>query len=95
MFDTLTRGFQEAKNRLAGLTTLDEKNISAALKEVRRSLLQADVELSVVKNFLARVEENALGQTVQTRAKTEGETLKISAAEQFVKICHDELFCSK
>ncbi|MCH2108062.1 MAG: signal recognition particle protein [Polyangiaceae bacterium] len=91
MFDALSNGFREARNRLAGLTSLDEKNIQAALKEVRRSLLEADVELGVVKRFLARVEETALGSTVQTRIKHGGETLRVSAAEQFIKICHDEL----
>jgi len=91
VFDALTNGFREAKNRLAGLTELDEKNIKAALVEVRRSLLDADVELGVVKRFLARVEEKALGQTVQTRVKHGSTTIKVGASEQFVKICHDEL----
>jgi len=91
VFDALTNGFREAKNRLAGLTELDEKNIKAALGEVRRSLLDADVELGVVKRFLARVEEKALGQTVQTRVKHGGATVRVSASDQFVKICHDEL----
>jgi len=91
VFDALTKGFREAKNRLAGLTSLDEKNIQAALKEVRRSLLDADVELGVVKGFLARVEESALGTTVQTRVKSGGRKHQVSAADQFVKICHDEL----
>ena len=53
MFDALKRGFREAQNRLAGLTELDEKNIKIALREVRLSLLEADVELGVVKRFLA------------------------------------------
>lgn len=91
MFEALSNGFREAKNRLSGLTSLDEKNISAALKEVRRSLLEADVELGVVKAFLARVEEEALGQTVRTRVKSGATTHHASAADQFVKICHDEL----
>lgn len=91
MFDALSNGFREAKNRLAGLTSLDEKNIQLALKEVRRSLLEADVELGVIKSFLGRVEAEALGQTVVTRVKREGQTHKVSASDQFVKICHDEL----
>lgn len=91
MFEALTQGFREAKNRLAGLTELNEKNIQAALREVRLSLLEADVELGVVKRFLARVEEKALGQTVQTRTKQSGQTHRVSASDQFVKICHDEL----
>jgi signal recognition particle subunit SRP54 len=91
VFDALKRGFREAQNRLSGLTELDEKNIQAALKEVRLSLLEADVELGVVKRFLERVEEAAKGQTVQTTVKHGGQKLKVSAGDQFVKICHDEL----
>ena len=91
MFEALTKGFREAQNRLAGLTELNPKNVQAALKEVRLSLLEADVELGVVKRFLATVEEKALGQTVQTRVRHGGETHKVSAGDQFVRICHDEL----
>lgn len=91
MFEALTQGFREARNRLAGLAEFDEKNIQAALSEVRRSLLEADVELGVVKRFLTRVEEKALGQTVQTKIKHGGQVLKVSASDRFVKICHDEL----
>jgi signal recognition particle subunit SRP54 len=91
VFEALTKGFREAQNRLAGLTELNEKNVQAALKEVRLSLLEADVELGVVKRFLATVEEKALGQTVQTRVRHGGETHRVSAGDQFVRICHDEL----
>jgi len=91
MFDTLTQGFRQALNRLSGLTQLTESTIEPALREVRVSLLEADVELGVVKNFLARVREKALGETVQTRIKHEGEVHRVSASDVFVKICHDEL----
>ncbi|MBI3205909.1 MAG: signal recognition particle protein [Myxococcales bacterium] len=91
MFEALTKGFREAKNRLAGLAELNENNIKPALNEVRLSLLEADVEIGVVKRFLARVEQKAVGQTVQTRVKHGGETHRVGAEEQFVKICHDEL----
>ena len=91
MFEALTRGFREAQNRLSGLTELSEKNVGVALNEVRLSLLEADVELGVVKGFLDRVEKKAIGQTVQTRVRHGGETHKVSAGEQFVAICHDEL----
>jgi signal recognition particle subunit SRP54 len=69
VFEALSKGFREAQNRLAGLTELNEKNIKTALSEVRLSLLEADVELGVVKQFLARVEEQALGTPVRTRVK--------------------------
>jgi signal recognition particle subunit SRP54 len=91
VFEALTKGFREAQNRLAGLTELDEKNIQSALREVKLSLLEADVELGVVKRFLADVEKKALGQTVQTRIRHSGQTHRVSAGEQFVKLCHDEL----
>ncbi len=91
MFDTIAKGFRQARNRLAGLTELTEKNIDAALREVRLSLLEADVELGVAKAFLARVKEKAVGETVQTRLKHEGAVHQVGAGEQFIKICHDEL----
>jgi signal recognition particle subunit SRP54 len=91
LFDALIKGFREAQNRLSGLTELTAANIQPALQEVRTSLLDADVELGVVKRLLARIEEKAVGQTVQTRVKHQGVVHKVSASEQFIKICHDEL----
>src|SRR5271156_1113793 len=92
MFDALANGFRQAKNRLAGLTELTEQNIEPALREVRLSLLEADVELGVIKAFLARVKEKALGEVVRVRSKgQDGQTVKVSASDVFVKICHDEL----
>ncbi|HXX67027.1 MAG TPA: signal recognition particle protein [Polyangiaceae bacterium] len=92
MFDTLAKGFKAARNRLAGLTELTEQNIDTALREVRLSLLEADVELGVVKSFLARVKDKALGEVVRTRAKgQDGGAVRVSASDVFVKICHDEL----
>ena len=91
MFDTITRGFRQARNRLAGLTELTEANIDTALREVRLSLLEADVEMGVAKAFLARVKQKALGQTHQIKVKHEGQTHQVSASDVFIKICHDEL----
>ena len=91
MFETLTKGFRAAKNRLSGLTELTEENIDQALRDVRLSLLEADVELGVVKAFLARVKEEAIGQTVQSTVKGKDKTLRVGPAEIFVKICQDEL----
>jgi signal recognition particle subunit SRP54 len=91
VFDALKKGFREAQFRLAGLAELDEQNIKAPLAEVRTALLEADVELGVVKRFLARVEQKALGTTVQTRVKHKGARHYVGAAEQFIKICNDEL----
>lgn len=92
MFDAIAKGFRQAKNRLAGLTELTEQNIDTALREVRLSLLEADVELGVVKAFLARVKEKALGEVVRIKAKgKDGQAMQVSAGDQFTKICHDEL----
>ncbi len=91
MFETLTKGFRNARNRLQGVTELTEENIDQALRDVRLSLLEADVEFGVVKHFLARVKEQALGTEVQTRISHGAKKLKIGAAEAFIKICQDEL----
>ena len=91
MFETLTKGFRNARNRLAGVTELSEENIDQALRDVRLSLLEADVEFGVTKAFLASVKERAVGQVVQTATKTKGRKIKVGPAEQFVKICQDEL----
>jgi signal recognition particle subunit SRP54 len=91
VFDALKRGFREAQNRLAGLTELTAENIKPALREVRTSLLEADVELGVVKRFLAQVEERALGQTVRTSVKHGGQKYQVSASDQFIKVCHDQM----
>src|SRR6188768_3583259 len=92
MFDAIAKGFRQAKNRLAGLTELTEGNIDTALREVRLSLLEADVELGVVKAFLARVKDKALGEVVKIKAKSkDGQAMQVSAGDQFTKICHDEL----
>ena len=84
MFETLTKGFKAAKNRLAGVTELTEENIDQALRDVRLSLLEADVEFSVTKEFLRRVKEKAIGQTMQSTAVVGGRKIKIGPVEQFV-----------
>jgi signal recognition particle subunit SRP54 len=91
MFETLTKGFRNARNRLSGVTELTEENIDQALRDVRLSLLEADVELGVVKTFLASVKESALGTEVQTTAKTGKRKVKIGPAEAFIKVCEDQL----
>jgi signal recognition particle subunit SRP54 len=92
MFDALAKGFKNARNRLAGLTELTDQNVETALREVRLSLLEADVELGVVKAFIARVKEKALGEVVRTRIKgKDGKAMAVSASDAFIKICHDEL----
>jgi signal recognition particle subunit SRP54 len=91
MLETLSKGFRAARDRLQGITELDDANIDEALRDVRMSLLEADVEFKVTKAFLARVKEKALGETVKLRARAKGKKVKVSPGEHFIKICQDEL----
>ena len=91
MFETLSKGFRAARDFLQGETELSEANIDKALREVRLSLLEADVEFKVTKGFLAKVKEKALGETVKLRARARGKKVKVSPGEHFVKICEAEL----
>src|SRR3954470_14765837 len=91
MFETLTKGFRAARQRLSGLAELNEENIEQALRDVRLSLLEADVEFNVVKRFLQQVKEKAIGEVMATSATVQGQKVKVGPAERFIKICHDEL----
>ncbi|MBI4508107.1 MAG: signal recognition particle protein [Deltaproteobacteria bacterium] len=92
MFETLSRGFRAAKQRLSGVAELNEENIEAALRDVRMSLLEADVEFKVTKTFLERVKEKALGEQVTLKAKSkEYGVVQITPEQAFIKICQDEL----
>jgi len=91
MLETLTTGFQNARNRLKGYRELSEGTVNEAIRDIRISLLEADVEYHVVSAFLKRVKEKALGEVVQTKVKHKGQEMAASPAEHFIKICHDEL----
>ena len=91
MLEVLSNGFNKARDRLKGKIELTEDNIADALKDVRLSLLEADVQYSVVKTFIARVQENALGELVDTRVKHRDRKLKVSPGEHFINTCHQEL----
>lgn len=104
MLETLSKGFRAARERLTGVAELSEDNIESALRDVRMALLEADVALPVVRQFLARVKEKAIGQSVQLRAKAEvpaagdgkagDKTLKsveVSPEYHFIRICQEEL----
>lgn len=90
-FDVLTRGFRAARNQLAGVTELTDENLAPALRDVRVSLLEADVEVHIADAFLARVRDKALGQTVPTRAGQKDKRLRVGPAEQFIRLCQQEL----
>jgi signal recognition particle subunit SRP54 len=92
MLETVTKGFRAAKNRLAGKAELTPELIDESLRDIRVSLLEADVAFDVVKKFVARVREQAAGAEVKTSITDKsGRKMKVSPGDHFVKICHDEL----
>ena len=91
MFNRLTEGFRKARQKFTGVADLTEADIDQALRDVRLSLLEADVELGVVKRFLARVKEQMLGQRVQLRAEHKGRKVEVTPEQLFVKSCQDAL----
>jgi signal recognition particle subunit SRP54 len=92
MLETVTKGFRAAKNRLAGKSEITAEMVDESLRDIRVSLLEADVAFDVVKKFVARVREKAVGEVVQTTITDKaGKRLKVSPGDHFVKICHDEL----
>ncbi len=92
MLETVTKGFRAAKNRLVGKTEITPEMVDESLREIRVSLLEADVAFEVVKKFVARVREKAIGEVVQTSVTAKGgRRIKVSPEDHFVKICHDEL----
>ncbi|MCP4715605.1 MAG: signal recognition particle protein [Deltaproteobacteria bacterium] len=91
MLEVLSKGFTKAKDRLQGRLELTETNIDDALKDVRMSLLEADVNFSVTKNFVSNVKEKALGEIIETRVSHKGKKLKASPGEHFISICQEEL----
>src|SRR5690349_3751641 len=82
MFDALSEKLQSALGDLRGRGVLDDEAISRAMREVRLALLEADVNFGVVKAFVARVRERALGEDVRK---------SLTPGQQVVKIVHDEL----
>jgi signal recognition particle subunit SRP54 len=92
VFETITKGFRAAKQRLTGKAELDDEVIDEALRDVRLSLLEADVEFRVVKRFLDRVKEAARGEQVTLKARSEEYGVqRITPEQAFIKICQDEL----
>ncbi|MBK4730617.1 signal recognition particle protein [Oxynema sp. CENA135] len=82
MFDALAERLESAWKKLRGQDKISESNIQEALREVRRALLEADVNLQVVKEFIAEVETKALGSEVIAGVQPD---------QQFIKIVHEEL----
>src|SRR5437899_11105994 len=82
MFSQLGDKLQDIFKDLRGHGTISETNINDALRQVRLALLEADVDFQVAKNFVARVQEKALGEEVLR---------SITPGQQIVKIFHEEL----
>jgi signal recognition particle subunit SRP54 len=91
VLETVSKGFKAARNKLKGRTEITPEVVDEALRDIRVSLLEADVAFDVVKRFVARVREKAIGEVVETKVKTEKGTLRVTPQDHFVKICHDEL----
>jgi len=92
VLETLAKGFRAARQRLTGVAELNDEVIEDALRDVRLSLLEGDVEFRVVKRFLERVREAARGKEVELRAKSkEYGTRTITPEQAFIAICQDEL----
>jgi signal recognition particle subunit SRP54 len=82
MFDTLTDRFEGIFRKLRGKGRLSDADVDAVAREIRLALLEADVHVGVVKAFVGRVKERAVGEDV---------TKSLSPGQQVVKIVHEEL----
>tara|TARA_E500000075_G_C6996323_1_gene327326 strand:+ start:2852 stop:4351 length:1500 start_codon:yes stop_codon:yes gene_type:complete len=82
MFETLSDRLSTVFSKITGRGLLTESNVDEALREVRRALLEADVALEVVKDFLEKVREKAIGEEV---------IKSVSPGQTVIKIVNDEL----
>ena len=82
MFENLADRLGQTLRGISGKARLSEENVSAAMRDVRMALLEADVALPVVKSFTDKVKTRALGQVVSAA---------LNPGEAFVKIVHEEL----
>ena len=82
MFESLQDRLGSILNGLTGRGSLSDADVAAALREVRRALLEADVSLEVVRSFTDRVREKAVGAEI---------VKSIKPGQMVVKIVHDEL----
>ena len=82
MFESLSARLQGVVDRLRGKAKITEADLDVALREIRLALLEADVNFRVVKEFVARVRERALGADILTG---------VHPGQQVVKAVHDEL----
>ncbi|HHT9126682.1 MAG TPA: signal recognition particle protein [Candidatus Brocadiia bacterium] len=82
MFESISKSFESVFSKLRGRGRLTESNIQDGLREVRTALLEADVNYKVVKEFIERVTQRAIGEDV---------IKSVTPGQQIVKIVHDEI----
>ena len=82
MFEGLSDKLKKAMKTISGKSKLTESNITDAIKEVKMALLEADVNYTVVKNFVSKIKEKAMGASV---------LVGVNPSQQFIKIINDEL----
>jgi signal recognition particle subunit SRP54 len=82
MFESLSARLQDVVERLRGKAKITEADLDSALREIRLALLEADVNFKVVKEFVARVRERAMGSELLTG---------VNPGQQVVKLVHDQL----
>lgn len=82
MFEGLSDKLRQAMKTISGQSKMTESNIKEAIKEVKMALLEADVNYTVVKNFVSRIKEKAMGSSV---------LVGVNPGQQFIKIINDEL----
>ncbi|MEZ4461945.1 MAG: signal recognition particle receptor subunit alpha [bacterium] len=90
MFDVVSKGFRDVRNRLEGKRELTEENIDDALKDIRMSMLEADVNFRIAKDFITRVKEpRRSAKSLESKRKAPRRSK--SRGDHFIRICHDEL----
>ncbi len=82
MFDTLTERLSHSFKKLTGQAHFTEENMHEALRDVRLSLLEADVALPVIKAFIEQIKEKAIGEKIESHLKPD---------QALMKLVHDEL----
>jgi signal recognition particle subunit SRP54 len=81
-FEGLTQRLQDVFKKLRGKGKISAEDVNLAMREVRLALLEADVNFKVVKDFIGRVKERAVGQEVLQ---------SLTPGQQIIKIVHDEM----
>ncbi|MDR2527055.1 MAG: signal recognition particle protein [Rickettsiales bacterium] len=82
MFETITKNFGGIMNRLRGIKHITEKDFNETLRSIRISLLESDVSLPIVKSFIEKIKEKAIGQEI---------IKNVSSGQMVIKIINDEL----